>query len=84
MVRIYFGAKPPYNQSDFCFQAISNYTLMVYSIYNLSIANLIINVLYLDELSVMRESVAEALSEIVLTICSQINRQQYMPKMPTR
>ncbi|CAJ0959089.1 unnamed protein product, partial [Mesorhabditis belari] len=37
-----------------------------------------------DELSVMRESVAEALGEIVLTICSQINRQQYMPKMPTR
>lgn len=37
-----------------------------------------------DGLSVMRESVAEALGEIVLTICSQINRQQYMPKMPTR
>ncbi|CAJ0569697.1 unnamed protein product, partial [Mesorhabditis spiculigera] len=37
-----------------------------------------------DELSVMRESVAEALGDLVLAVCSQINRPQYMPKMPSK
>uniref|UniRef100_A0A0K0DFS2 Secreted protein n=1 Tax=Angiostrongylus cantonensis TaxID=6313 RepID=A0A0K0DFS2_ANGCA len=32
----------------------------------------------------MRVSVAESVGEIVLQLCSCINRQQYLPKMPTR
>ncbi|CAJ0605041.1 unnamed protein product [Cylicocyclus nassatus] len=32
----------------------------------------------------MRVSVAESVGEIVLQVCSSINRQQYLPKMPTR
>ncbi|VDO91920.1 unnamed protein product [Haemonchus placei] len=32
----------------------------------------------------MRVSVAESVGEIVLQLCSSINRPQYLPKMPTR
>ncbi|KAE9414812.1 hypothetical protein Angca_004546 [Angiostrongylus cantonensis] len=37
-----------------------------------------------DDLARMRVSVAESVGEIVLQLCSCINRQQYLPKMPTR
>lgn len=32
----------------------------------------------------MRDSVAETLADTILSICSSINRPQYLPKMPTR
>uniref|UniRef100_A0A0N4VST6 Autophagy-related protein 101 n=1 Tax=Haemonchus placei TaxID=6290 RepID=A0A0N4VST6_HAEPC len=37
-----------------------------------------------DDLARMRVSVAESVGEIVLQLCSSINRPQYLPKMPTR
>ncbi|KJH45927.1 hypothetical protein DICVIV_08005 [Dictyocaulus viviparus] len=37
-----------------------------------------------DDLARMRVSVAESVGEIVLQLCSSINKQQYLPKMPTR
>uniref|UniRef100_A0A1I7XE10 Autophagy-related protein 101 n=1 Tax=Heterorhabditis bacteriophora TaxID=37862 RepID=A0A1I7XE10_HETBA len=37
-----------------------------------------------DDLARMRVSVAESVGEIVLSLCSAINRQQYLPKMPVR
>ncbi|CAJ0595911.1 unnamed protein product [Cylicocyclus nassatus] len=37
-----------------------------------------------DDHARMRVSVAESVGEIVLQVCSSINRQQYLPKMPTR
>ncbi|XGW27686.1 hypothetical protein V3C99_007911 [Haemonchus contortus] len=37
-----------------------------------------------NDLARMRVSVAESVGEIVLQLCSSINRPQYLPKMPTR
>ncbi|KIH64693.1 hypothetical protein ANCDUO_04993 [Ancylostoma duodenale] len=37
-----------------------------------------------DDLARMRVSVAESVGEIVLQVCSSINRHQYLPKMPTK
>ncbi|WKY05945.1 hypothetical protein Q1695_006281 [Nippostrongylus brasiliensis] len=37
-----------------------------------------------DDLARMRVSVAESVGEIVLQLCSSVNRPQYLPKMPTR
>ncbi|KHJ96657.1 hypothetical protein OESDEN_03377 [Oesophagostomum dentatum] len=36
------------------------------------------------DLARLRVSVAESVGEIVLQVCSSINRPQYLPKMPTR
>ncbi|PAV78365.1 hypothetical protein WR25_04818 [Diploscapter pachys] len=38
----------------------------------------------IDDFGRLRESVGESIGEIVLKICSQINRNQYMPKMPNK
>lgn len=37
-----------------------------------------------EELSSLRETAAEAVSDIILSVCSCINKHQYMPKMPTQ
>ncbi|GMT24934.1 hypothetical protein PFISCL1PPCAC_16231, partial [Pristionchus fissidentatus] len=37
-----------------------------------------------DEFSSLRESAAEAVSDIILSLCSCVNKPQYMPKMPTQ
>lgn len=37
-----------------------------------------------DELSAMRETTAEAISDIILSICATINKPQFLPKMPDR
>ncbi|GMR48408.1 hypothetical protein PMAYCL1PPCAC_18603 [Pristionchus mayeri] len=46
--------------------------------------NLVVNVRPHDELSSLRESAAEAVSDIILSLCSCINKPQYLPKMPTK
>jgi len=37
-----------------------------------------------EELNRMRETVADAVSETILNMCSVINRPHYLPKMPTQ
>lgn len=37
-----------------------------------------------EDISSLRETAAEAVSDIILSLCSCINKPQYMPKMPTQ